>query len=84
MSRVGAWALVLWVSVAQWGSFPGAAAQEGMSCVSTRALCRSQGEHFREVMKRIQSLLDIQEKEFEKVRASWILASNLSGGMLKS
>lgn len=44
----------------------------------------SQGEHFREVMKRIQSLLDIQEKEFEKVRASWILASNLSGGMLKS
>jgi ubiquitin carboxyl-terminal hydrolase 7 len=27
----------------------------------------SQGEHFREVMKRIQSLLDIQEKEFEKV-----------------
>lgn len=30
-----------------------------------------QGEHFREVMKRIQSLLDIQEKEFEKVRAYW-------------
>lgn len=29
-----------------------------------------QGEHFREVMKRIQSLLDIQEKEFEKVCAS--------------
>lgn len=29
----------------------------------------SQGEHFREVMKRIQSLLDIQEKEFEKVCA---------------
>lgn len=27
-----------------------------------------QGEPFREVMKRIQSMLDIQEKEFEKVR----------------
>ena len=26
-------------------------------------------------MKRIQSLLDIQEKEFEKVRASWPLES---------
>jgi len=29
-----------------------------------------QGEPFREVMKRIQSMLDIQEKEFEKVRAA--------------
>uniref|UniRef100_A0A673K4M8 Ubiquitin carboxyl-terminal hydrolase 7 n=1 Tax=Sinocyclocheilus rhinocerous TaxID=307959 RepID=A0A673K4M8_9TELE len=28
-----------------------------------------QGEPFREVMKRIQSMLDIQEKEFEKVRS---------------
>jgi ubiquitin carboxyl-terminal hydrolase 7 len=27
-----------------------------------------QVEHFREVMKRIQSLLDIQEKEFEKFK----------------
>ena len=27
-----------------------------------------QGEHFREVMKRIQSLLDIQEKGFEKFK----------------
>lgn len=35
--------------------------------MSTRVLHPSQGEHFREVMKRIQSLLDIQEKEFEKV-----------------
>lgn len=28
----------------------------------------SQGESFREVMRRIQTMLDIQEKEFEKVR----------------
>lgn len=28
----------------------------------------SQGEPFREVMRRIQTMLDIQEKEFEKVR----------------
>ena len=55
-----------------------------MSRVSIRALCGPQGEHFREVMKRIQSLLDIQEKEFEKVHASWKPASRLSGGMLKS
>lgn len=27
-----------------------------------------QGEPFREVMRRIQTMLDIQEKEFEKVR----------------
>lgn len=55
-----------------------------VSRVSIRALCGPQGEHFREVMKRIQSLLDIQEKEFEKVHASWKPASHLSGGMLKS
>lgn len=55
----------------------------GVSRVSIHALCRLQGEHFREVMKRIQSLLDIQEKEFEKVYVSWIPASHLLGGMLK-
>ena len=54
-----------------------------MSHVSTHTLCHLQGEHFREVMKRIQSLLDIQEKEFEKVPASWMLASHLLGGRLK-
>ncbi|KAL4835965.1 hypothetical protein H8958_008956 [Nasalis larvatus] len=32
-----------------------------------------QGEHFREVMKRIQSLLDIQEKEFEKFKFAIVM-----------
>lgn len=29
-----------------------------------------QGESFREVMRRIQTMLDIQEKEFEKVQSA--------------
>ncbi|ELW67621.1 Ubiquitin carboxyl-terminal hydrolase 7 [Tupaia chinensis] len=32
-----------------------------------------QGEHFREVMKRIQSLLDVQEKEFEKFKFAIVM-----------
>lgn len=32
-----------------------------------------QGEHFRDVMKRIQSLLDIQEKEFEKFKFAIVM-----------
>ncbi|KAG9329469.1 hypothetical protein JZ751_004562 [Albula glossodonta] len=39
---------------------------EGSSCAS--ALEADWGEPFREVMRRIQTMLDIQEKEFEKVR----------------
>ncbi|ELK30388.1 Ubiquitin carboxyl-terminal hydrolase 7 [Myotis davidii] len=40
--------------------------------VSTVSSCL-QGEHFREVMKRIQSLLDIQEKEFEKFKFAIVM-----------
>uniref|UniRef100_A0A5F8G7F5 Ubiquitin carboxyl-terminal hydrolase 7 n=1 Tax=Monodelphis domestica TaxID=13616 RepID=A0A5F8G7F5_MONDO len=32
-----------------------------------------QGEHFREVMKRIQTMLDIQEKEFEKFKFAIVM-----------
>lgn len=32
------------------------------------SLCPLQGESFREVMRRIQTMLEIQEKEFEKVQ----------------
>lgn len=34
-----------------------------------------QGESFREVMRRIQTMLDIQEKEFEKVGRRWFASS---------
>lgn len=40
-------------------------------CVCVKNLVIHQGEHFREVMKRIQTMLDIQEKEFEKVMTTW-------------
>ena len=62
---------------ASWLAAPGP--PRLVSRVSIHALCRPQGEHFREVMKRIQSLLDIQEKEFEKVHASWIPAKSFVG-----
>lgn len=38
-----------------------------MSINANPLLCCVQAEPFREVMKRIQGMLDIQEKEFEKV-----------------
>ena len=69
MAAVAESALLLGLGVGSGGchvTWPGGA---GSDCVSTCPL-PFQGEHFREVMKRIQSLLDIQEKEFEKV-CSW-------------
>ncbi|EHB12187.1 Ubiquitin carboxyl-terminal hydrolase 7 [Heterocephalus glaber] len=48
---------------------------ELLECLSpaTSRTFRIEGEHFREVMKRIQSLLDIQEKEFEKFKFAIVM-----------
>ncbi|KAF4791957.1 Ubiquitin carboxyl-terminal hydrolase 7 [Turdus rufiventris] len=48
---------------------------ELLECLSpaTSRTFRIEGEHFREVMKRIQTMLDIQEKEFEKFKFAIVM-----------